>query len=473
MKLLRLFMLAVAFAVVGSLLWQRRPTPVAPEPLAALRGSGVPLTVALTGDTVLGAALDADAMSALTPVAALLGQASLAVTDLDQPLRDADDPPPATAQPRWPIGDAEVARQLRTLGFTVVTLANAHVSNEEGEGAPQTAALLARAGMWTTGAGTDLDAARRAVVVGNAPHRVAVLAVATSVPPASRASRRRGEIDGRPGVNTLRYSPRVTADETTFAALSQLARAMDPTNISAAADRITLSGATISRGERTSVTLEADADDLAALVDGVRAARTAADVVIVSLHAQEPGHRSDVPDPLLRDLAHRAIDAGASLVVGHGARQLRGIEVYNGGAVAYGLGSFAFMRAAIPAGAATVFDADVSAYDLAIGAVPAAAARQMPSLDEAIWWDAVVATARFDGSTLVSIHLAPIDLGADRPIAGRGLPQLATGPKARTIVERMTRLSSAFGTAVSPDGEGGVIQVNRPAAARNNVAAGR
>ena len=41
------------------------------------------------------------------------------------------------------------------------------------------------------------------------------------------------------------------------------------------------------------------------------------------------------------DIAHAAIDAGADLIVQHHAHILKGIEVYRGKAIFYGLGNFA------------------------------------------------------------------------------------------------------------------------------------
>ena len=44
----------------------------------------------------------------------------------------------------------------------------------------------------------------------------------------------------------------------------------------------------------------------------------------------------------MTEIAHRAIDAGADLVVGHGPHYSLPIEVYKGVPIFYGLGSFSF-----------------------------------------------------------------------------------------------------------------------------------
>jgi len=76
-------------------------------------------------------------------------------------------------------------------------------------------------------------------------------------------------------------------------------------------------------------------EDLDRIYKHVREARHNADVVIVGMHDQS--HADGVAD-FVRTLAHGVIDAGADLYINHGGRT-RGIEVYNGKAIAYGQGA--------------------------------------------------------------------------------------------------------------------------------------
>ena len=81
-------------------------------------------------------------------------------------------------------------------------------------------------------------------------------------------------------------------------------------------------------------------DDLAALVADVRAAREAADVVIVSLHWGIHFVPATIAD-YQREVGHALIDAGADLILGHHAHILKGIEWYRGKAIFHSLGNFA------------------------------------------------------------------------------------------------------------------------------------
>ncbi|MFT3838860.1 MAG: CapA family protein [Myxococcaceae bacterium] len=80
-----------------------------------------------------------------------------------------------------------------------------------------------------------------------------------------------------------------------------------------------------------------------------------ADLVIVSFHAGGEGataaasaaHVPKAPETWFGEsrgdvmqFAHTAIDAGASLVLGHGPHQWRGVELYRGRLIAYSLGNF-------------------------------------------------------------------------------------------------------------------------------------
>lgn len=53
---------------------------------------------------------------------------------------------------------------------------------------------------------------------------------------------------------------------------------------------------------------------------------------------------TDVPSPYQRDLAHRLVDAGASLIIGHHPHVPQGQEVYHGAPIFYSLGNFNFWQ---------------------------------------------------------------------------------------------------------------------------------
>lgn len=454
MQFIRLAIAVIVLTLIGSMLWQSRDSgSPAVLPLVELRDTGGPLRIAVTGDTLAGPQFDADGVD--PSVTALLERADLALTDLDQPVTEVGMARTEASRPQWPAVSQQETEALRALGFGIVTLANDHAGGIGGNDAERTRALLQRAGLRSAGAGRDLDEARQPAIIGTAPRRIAVLSMTTSAPPDARAARARGDIAGRPGVNVLRYSALITADPAAFGAFAQMARTMSPDSPPEADGSLKIAGTVIKPGARTGVELIADPEDVRDLLDQIRSVRSRADIVIVSLHTHEPGNRSETPADFVREFARHCIDAGAAVVAAHGPRQLRGIEIYKGGAIFYSLGSFVFQPTAIPAGSETVFDTDVSAYDVALDAIQPTTTPRLPDFDEPFWWEAVIGALEFDGQALRSIVVTPLDL------ADAGLPRVAVEPRTTGILDRLTRLSAPFGTKVNMQSGRGVIFVER------------
>ncbi len=76
------------------------------------------------------------------------------------------------------------------------------------------------------------------------------------------------------------------------------------------------------------------------MIADIQKAKSQADVVIVSMHCGVHIARAVVAEYQI-DIAHAAIDAGADLIIQHHAHILKGIDVYRGKAIFYGLGNFA------------------------------------------------------------------------------------------------------------------------------------
>jgi len=91
---------------------------------------------------------------------------------------------------------------------------------------------------------------------------------------------------------------------------------------------------------------------------------------------------------------------------------------------------------------------------MAMGAVDFSAQRQVPTFDERVWWEAVIARATFERGRLTSLQLVPIDLGAALPRAQRGVPRLALADGAAGIVSRLSQLSAQFDTRLSASADG-------------------
>jgi len=80
--------------------------------------------------------------------------------------------------------------------------------------------------------------------------------------------------------------------------------------------------------------------DVERMKQDIQEARKKSDFVVVSIHFGEEYQKE--PNAFQKTIAHTAIDAGASLVIGHHPHVIQEIEECNGAYIAYSLGNFIF-----------------------------------------------------------------------------------------------------------------------------------
>ena len=155
--------------------------------------------------------------------------------------------------------------------------------------------------------------------------------------------------------------------------------------------------------------------------EDIKAVRDQADYVIVSFHWSREIIR-DV-HPVARAIAHRTIDAGADVIIGHHPHVPQGVEVYHGGIVLYSLGNFIFGH-----------------YS-----------------DE--WVDNILARITFTPDVIAQIEILPI-AGIGRDL---GQPYLIEGERANGLLIDLQARSAALDTLMKIEDGMGVI---KPEAAR-------
>jgi poly-gamma-glutamate synthesis protein (capsule biosynthesis protein) len=193
-----------------------------------------------------------------------------------------------------------------------------------------------------------------------------------------------------------------------------------------------------------------NAQDSQRILQSIRDARQHADIVVVYQHNHVFSNHSFAtvfteglperlaPNEWLVKWTHAEIDAGADIVVMHGAPLLHGVEIYHGRPIFYDLGNFI--------------------YNL----VPT-----LTYIDEPINWESAVASVQFEGKNLKSISLRPLalnNIGEGQPdmhneyannqfIQTRGLPTPVTGKRAGFILQRIADASKPFGTVMEIKGD--------------------
>jgi poly-gamma-glutamate capsule biosynthesis protein CapA/YwtB (metallophosphatase superfamily) len=198
-------------------------------------------------------------------------------------------------------------------------------------------------------------------------------------------------------------------------------------------------------------------EDSQRILQSIRDARQHADLVIVYQHNHVFGNHSFTtiftegmqerlaPNDWLQKWTHAEIDAGADIIVMHGAPLLHGVEIYHGRPIFYDLGNFI--------------------YNLT---------PTLTYIDEPMNWESAVAYVQFQGKNLKSISFRPIALnnvGEGQPdihngltnnqfLDTRGLPSRVTGARAGYILQRLADASKPFGTTMEVKGDTAEIKLN-------------
>src|SRR5580704_13837066 len=351
-------------------------------------------------------------------------------------------------------GEGTLARDMKAMGVRMVSVANNHSTDWGPEGLLETSRLLDEAGIVHSGGGRTLQEARKAGVLATPKGRVALVSVASTFKPNAGANDAAGDVPSRPGVSILRTRKvnLVTGDQ--MATIRKLATALaSPLQPAPAPDaqEITFGEQFYRVSEKLGLRYDMDLYDHAGLLRAIREAKQEADLVVFTIHAHESptGLDDDTPDPpdFLVRLFHNAVDAGADVILGGGPHSLRGVEIYKGRPVFYGMGVF-FIKGEIKALEETMFHV----FPDANGRPPAPKPPERsvrPGGNPASWYDGIVAATDFDNAQAKTVRLYPLDVGNTYEPSRRGVPHLADAANARRILEALQKDSAPFHTTIA------------------------
>ena len=355
---------------------------------------------------------------------------------------------------------AWVVDELVALGFDLFACAHNHALDYSIEGLLASIETLDRKGVAYAGIGRNLGEARMPTYFEHGAGSVALVACCSSFAKGQPAGEQRPDMQGRPGLNPLRYTTtyEVTADHLdTLRAIAELLGIEQLRQEALSAGFgfppddpavFPFLDANFRAADRPATITEPKASDLAAIASWVREARARADLVIVSLHAHEQGAHREEPAAFIPTFARRMVEEGADVVVMHGPHLLRGMEIYRGKPIFYSLGNLFGQNELVwklPADAYERFRVDPAKtpsevyrlrYDDDRKGFPA----------DARYWQTIVPLCRFAGRDLAAIEIVPAELGYGLPPHRRGRPWLAEGAAADEILTRFARLSDAYGT---------------------------
>ena len=442
---------AIGVALLGAVLLGQTP----PAGQAPLRG---PVTLTLTGDSIITQRLSPFKEPEFTGVMDLIRGADAAFTNLETLFHDYEAPPAHESGGTWMRTDPPILKELVWAGFDLVSRANNHAGDYGPLGSQITSRYVREAGLVEAGVGNSLAEAREARFLETPRARIALISAASTFTPSSRAGNTRGDMPARPGLSPLRFTTTYIVTPDRLADLKRVAAELSG-QPAPAGDAVNFGGRRYVSGPVAGQRTEPNQQDLDEIARVVRSAATLSDLVIVSLHCHEGGANRSVPADFIPIFARAMVDAGADIFVGHGPHVLRGVEVYKGKPILYSLANFIFQNE-------TLLRMPIDSYEeyrLADDAQPAdyldarydKDRRSFPAERE--YWDSVVATIKWEGRKFVELQLQPITLGYQTSRAERGRPKLAAGADATRILAMMTTRSKAFGATVVVKNGVGII----------------
>jgi poly-gamma-glutamate capsule biosynthesis protein CapA/YwtB (metallophosphatase superfamily) len=363
------------------------------------------LSVTLTGQSMIRSDIRETAPAAMPVISGLIKGSDVIFTNFEGTIAYPGQPNATTpAQgPRF-LDPPATLDGLKALGFNLIDTSNNHAADLMVPGFLNTLKEADRVGLVHAGTGKNLAEATAPGYLKTPHGTVALVAMASgSIAKDGMAT------DTRPGVDELR---------------------LDAHNVP-------------------------NPDDAKRILASITEASKHSDLVIVYQH----NHAFDkpfgemyteaLPDRMrppvwLIKWVHDEIDAGADVIVMHGAPNLHGIEIYKGKAIFYDLGNF-------------FFNAPLTMW----------------TLQEPMNWESVVAKLTFKGRDVQSIKLEPIVMNfigegvpeAHDPYVSnqfmhtRGLPAPAKGQQAIDILQRMVDLSQPFGTKIEIAGAIAMVSV--------------
>ena len=395
--------LAVLFAIVCTMGSAQSP-------------QSAPITITLAGQSMIRSDIRATAPAAVPVIQGLL-KGDVVFTNLEAAVAEKGE---TVHEGRGFLTPPEALDALTTFGFNLLSLSGNHAFDLKVTGIQNTIREADSRKIVHAGTGNNLAEAAAPGYLHTPKGTIALIASASGlITPGGSATA------DRPGVNELRVEAGDKENEAT----------------------VDLPGAPGNTPNQ---------EDSQRILQSIRDARQHADLVIVYQHNHVFGNHSFAtiftegmqerlaPNDWLKKWTHAEVDAGADIIVMHGAPLLHGVEIYHGRPIFYDLGNFIYN-------------------------VPPT----LTYIDEPMSWESAVAYVQFQGKNLQSISFRPIvlnNVGEGQPdihneyannqfLDTRGLPSPVTGARAGYILQRLADASKPFGTTIEIKGDTAEIKL--------------
>ena len=421
------------------------------------------LTLAATGDSLITMRQSVHNEPRYRDMLDIIRNADLAFTNFEMLVHDYQDNCYPTSQSggTYTRAPPHIIDEIKWMGFDIVSTANNHSLDYSYGGLLSTKQHLERAGLPHAGTGRDLAEARQPTYMETPQGRVALIAASSTFAPFGRAGEARRDMQGRPGLNPLRYETWYQVAPETLEKIKQIDAEIGSPEVvqpETPNEHYFLSTKFVA-GEGIGARTTPNQTDMEGNLESIRDASRQADWVLFSLHAHAGAWKdTERPAEFIEEFARAAIDAGAHTVIGHGHHTMRGIEIRYGKPIFYSLGDFIFQNETVQKMPSDFYERyNLDPYD----GTPSQAydtrqkAKAKPGYPKTPWftddrkyWISILPIMTYQGDTLTELKLHPIELGQHKPRSQRGRPILADGELADEILEIIIKLSEPYGTEI-------------------------
>ncbi len=400
-----------------------------------------------------------------------LGRGDVKITNLETTITDGSCFPSTFSGGTWLTAGEEVLEDLKELGFNLLGTANNHMLDYSFGGMLQTMEALKRHGICFAGMGENLAKASAPAMVETGAGRAALVAITSTFDDTARAGVQGPYLPARPGINPLRRKEIYGLSRERMEQLKEIA---EVSGVNVKNKRRLKTGYKLQaedgifefrdmqfmvaepEGKRT-FALE---EDLERIREVIRNAKLEAEHVVVMIHSHEmKDENMETIDDFIVESAHAFLDAGASMILGGGTHQLKGIEMYKGKPVFYSLGNFIYQNESV-----RLLPPDfMEKYHLPWDTAPARALAVRRSharnggMQSGENYLSVIPYVEMEGESCVKLELLPVSLGVREEKAFKAIPRPAQGKEAQQIFDTLVRLSGEFGTWL--EWEDGIIRV--------------
>lgn len=211
-------------------------------------------------------------------------------------------------------------------------------------------------------------------------------------------------------------------------------------------------------------TYEMDQQDERDILREIRTGKQFSDFEIATIHwhqnrfAFQQYSFDHYPADYQIKFAHDAIDQGADVFYAHGVHTLKGVEIYKGRPIFYGVSNFVVQEQIFASWRDTGAEPPTPLTGPIVGQGEANEI-QWEWMEQPANFETLLASVHYENGKLTEVRIYPVDLGFSRPGSQVGIPKRPSPQVAKRILDEVVELSKPFSTKISIENGVGVIHI--------------